>query len=313
MKHCLVTGGAGFIGSHLVEGLLEKGCRVRVLDDFSSGRRAYLPEAGSALEIVEGDVRDAQTVQEAVRGVDTVFHQAALASVPRSVEDPWATHDVNVNGTLRLLAASAAAKVQKFVVAASSAAYGDSPELPKRETMVPRPQSPYGASKLAQEQYATAFYGSFGMETVALRYFNVFGPRQAVDSPYAAAIPRFFAAALAQRPAQIFGDGEQTRDFVFVADVVRANLMAAQAPRTHGAVLNVAGGRGISVRELETEIRRLCQSPTLPEQKPERRADIRHSVADVSLIESTIGWKAHVSLQEGLRQSLAWYQANREI
>ena len=308
MKRCLVTGGAGFIGSHLVEGLLDKGCFVRVLDNFSFGHEAYLPVRHPSLEVVHGDVRDRTAVKAVLEGVDTVFHQAALASVPASIDDPWETHDVNVNGTLHLLRACVDAGVKKVVVAASSAAYGDDPRTPKVESMAVHPLSPYAVSKLAQEQYATAFCASYGLETVSLRYFNVYGPRQGADSQYAAVIPSFFSRALGGKACEIYGDGSQTRDFVFVHDVVRANILAAQTPKTQGAVINIAGGQGVSISQLEAEIRKLSGSRAEVIRHPARVGDILHSVADISKAAARIGWRPHVPFEEGLRLSLAWYR-----
>ncbi len=250
MTVCLVTGGAGFIGSHLVEALLGRGHTVRVLDNFSTGDPANLAQVREQVRVFDGDITDLTTVQAAVQGVEVVFHQAALASVPRSVADPLATHHACVNGTLHVLLAARDAGVRRVVYAASSSAYGNSERLPKCESDPTLPLSPYAAAKLAGEQYCAAFSEVYGLETVRLRYFNVFGPRQSPDSPYAAVIPRFIEAMTAGRSPVIHGDGQQSRDFTFVADVVQANLLAAEAPGVSGQVYNIACGRRTSLLEL---------------------------------------------------------------
>src|SRR5262245_43499883 len=257
MAACLVTGGAGFIGSHLVEALVTRGYSVRVLDNLSTGSAANLARVRRDVELIQGDLTDLNTVREAVRDTELVFHQAALASVPRSVADPLSTHQACVNGTLHVLLAAREAGVRRIVYAASSSAYGASTKLPKQETDPTLPLSPYAAAKLAGEQYCAAFTEVYGLETVRLRYFNVYGPRQSPDSPYAAVIPLCLRAMLAGRGPRIHGDGRQSRDFTFVADVVRANLLAAEAPGVAGAVYNIACGRRTSLLDLVVKINAL--------------------------------------------------------
>lgn len=305
---CLVTGGAGFIGSHIAEALVRRGDQVTVLDDLSSGKKENLKEVWREIRFIQGDVADAKIAAEAVKGIDLVFHQAAIGSVPRSVETPMASHHANATGTLQMLIASRDAKVKCFVNAASSSAYGDTPELPKRETMPPGPMSPYAAAKLAQESYCRAFSASYGMRTVSLRYFNVYGPRQDPESQYAAVVPKFFHAFLRNESPTIYGDGEQTRDFTFVKDVVDANLKASEFESASGEIFNIAGGKRISVNQLARIIAKLTDSKVIPKQVEPRPGDIRHSLADVSLAERQLGWKSTTPLEEGLRICLEWYR-----
>lgn len=315
MKKCLVTGGAGFIGSHLSQALLNKGYYVRVLDNFFSGKRENLKELenNECFELLEGDLRDDSAIKRAVEGIDTVFHQAALGSVPRSVEDPLTTHEVNVSGTLKLLWASKNAGVRRFVNAASSSAYGETAELPKKESMLPSPLSPYAVSKLAQEHYCHAFFKSYGFETVALRYFNVYGPRQDPKSQYAAVVPKFFDAYLSGRSPDIYGDGEQTRDFTYVDDVVSANILASESNDAVGGTYNIAGGRQISINELSNKILKVLEVSGSPKYQSKRPGDIRDSLADISLSYKTIGWSPKVSLEDGLMKTSLWYrQYHRE-
>jgi UDP-glucose 4-epimerase len=300
----LVTGGAGFIGSNLVAALTSRGEAVRVLDNLSTGRWGLMRRVVSRPELVDaitGDIRDAAAVARAVEGVETVFHLAALGSVPRSLEDPAETDRVNVGGTVVVLDQARRMKVRKVVFAASSAAYGDSPTLPKREDMPPSPLSPYAVSKLSGENYLRVFAALYGLETISLRYFNVFGPNQLPDGAYAAAIPRFVHAALTGAPITIFGDGEQTRDFCFVEDVLRANLLAAEAPRKfNGEVINVAGGRRITLNELVREIGRALGKPLQVRHHEPRPGDVRHSLADVARAKELIGFEASVRWEEGI-------------
>ena len=276
----LVTGGAGFIGSHLVEALLARSRRVRVLDDFSSGRREFLPD-DPALEVVTGDIRDPEAVRRAVAGVEVIFHEAALRSVPRSVEDPYSYHDVNVTGTMRLLLAAREAGVRRLVFASSSSVYGDQPVQPLHEEMRPRPISPYGASKLIGEHYCANFSRHYGLPTVALRYFNVFGPRQDPNSEYAAVVARFILAARRGVPLEIHGDGKQTRDFTYVSNVVDANLAAAEAPPGGGHVFNVACGERLSVLDIAARLEEVL-GRTLPRRHtPPRPGDVRDTLADI--------------------------------
>jgi len=302
----LVTGGAGFIGSNLVETLLAQGERVRVLDNFATGRRENLEPFVGKFELTEGDLRDFDQVREAVDGVDYVLHQGALGSVARSVDDPVTSNAVNVDGTINLLIASRDAGVKRVVYAASSSAYGDTPTLPKREDMAPQPKSPYAVSKLAGEHYCRAFYSVYGLETVALRYFNVFGPRQNPLVRYAAVIPLFLSALLADEPPVLEGDGQQTRDFTFIGDCVRANLLACTAPKAPGETINIAGGqeRGIiSVLRLAQEI---TGKPIEPVQNPSRPGDVRRSLADITKARQLLGWEPQVPFEEGLRRTAEW-------
>jgi UDP-glucose 4-epimerase len=300
----LVTGGAGFIGSHLVDGLVADGGRVRVLDDLSTGSEANLAGVRDRIEFVRGDLLDEKTVQRALEGVEVVFHQAAIPSVPRSIADPLRTNAVNVDGTLLLLEMARRAGVRRLVYAASSSAYGDSETLPKLESMPPQPLSPYALQKYAGEVYCRLFTELYGLETVALRYFNVFGPRQNPDSPYAAVVPLFIRACLNGEPATIHGDGEQSRDFTYVGDAVRANLLAARSPGAAGRVLNVAGGRRITLNELLRTLQEITGSRVAPVHTPARVGDVRHSLADIGLARSLLAYEPRVALDAGLRATV---------
>lgn len=306
----LVTGGAGFIGSHIVEALVRRGDRVRVLDNLSTGTRANLTPFGSAVELVEADLVDARAVAQAVAGVDVVFHEAALASVPRSVEAPLDTHAACVTGTVNLLDAARRAGVRRIVYAASSSAYGDQPTSSKRETDLPAPISPYGAAKLAAEIYCQAFAATYGLETVCLRYFNVFGPRQDPDSPYSAVIPLFITALLSGRRPIVYGDGGQSRDFTFVANVVHGNLLAADAPaeEVSGRVINVANGRTTSLVQLLVELNRLLGTDVQPIHEPPRVGDVRESLADITQARLRLNYEPQVGFEEGLRRSIDYYR-----
>jgi UDP-glucose 4-epimerase len=303
----LVTGGAGFIGSHLVDGLLADGWRVRVLDDLSTGSEANLAGARGRIEFVRGDLLEEKTVQRALEGVEVVFHQAAIPSVPRSIADPLRTNAVNVDGTLLLLELARRAGVRRVVFAASSSAYGDSEVLPKVETMPAQPLSPYALQKYVGEVYCRLFTDLYGLETVALRYFNVFGPRQNPDSPYAAVVPLFIRSCLTGRPATIHGDGGQSRDFTYVGDAVRANLLAARAPGAAGRVLNVAGGRRITLNELLRTLQEITGSRVAPVHTPARLGDVRHSEADIGLARRLLGYEPRVALGDGLRATVAGF------
>ncbi len=308
-KLTLVTGGAGFIGSHLVDALLEKGARVRVLDDLSSGRRENLGGVLSRIEFVEGDIRDLETCRRACEGAAFVFHQAARGSVPRSMSDPATTISVNVAGTANVFAAAREAKVARVVYASSSSVYGDSQNLPKREGEEGRPLSPYALSKVMNEQLADVFVRCFGMQFVGLRYFNVYGPRQDPDGPYAAVIPRFFKSCLAGEAPVIYGDGEQSRDFTYVSDAVAANLAAAEAPGLAGGpVYNVAGGRRTTVNELATLVREVSGSGLAAEHVAPRPGDIPHSLADLGRVMASLGWMPRVALPEGLAMATTHYR-----
>jgi UDP-glucose 4-epimerase len=305
----LVTGGAGFIGSHLVEGLFQQGWRVRVLDDFSSGFEENLAASRDRIDLLRGDVRDPVLLARAVLGADVVFHQAAIASVPRSVEEPFETHDVNLNGTVRLLEAARDAGVRRVVFAASAAIYGEGGELPKREEMPPAPASPYALQKYAGECYCSYFSLFHGLETASLRYFNVYGPRQSPSSAYASVIPLFVRACLEREMARIDGDGEQTRDFVFVGDVVRANLLAADAAQVSGTTINVASGRSTSVNELLARIQEITGVHVPPKHSEARPGDVRHSRADIGRARERLGFEPQTTLQEGLRDTVEHSQS----
>jgi UDP-N-acetylglucosamine/UDP-N-acetyl-alpha-D-glucosaminouronate 4-epimerase len=309
----LVTGGAGFIGSHLVEGLLAVGARVRVLDDFSTGSRANLAPFQGRIEVHEASITDADACARACAGMDYVLHEAALPSVARSVTDPGATHDVCATGTLNMLRGAHAAGVKRLVYAGSSSAYGDTPTLPKREDMASSPRSPYAVAKLAGEHYAQVFPRLFGLETVVLRYFNVFGPRQDPASPYSAVIPLFITAALEGRGPVIHGDGGQTRDFTYVENVVDANLRACAAAGEEvvGGVFNVGCGERISVVELWRRIRDILGVDLEAEHRPPRPGDVRDSLADLTRIRKHLGYAVRVPLTEGLRRTADWVRAGR--
>jgi UDP-glucose 4-epimerase len=305
MARYLVTGGAGFIGSNICEELVALGDDVRVLDDLSTGKRENLAHLGARVELVVGDVRDVGMLRDVVSGCDFVLHQAAVASVPRSVAEPLLTDEVNVHGTLNVLMAARDAGVKRVVVASSCAVYGDDPELPKRETLRAWPTSPYAVSKLATEQYARVASDLLGIEAVALRYFNVFGPRQDPAGDYAAVVPKFLERMLNGKPPIIFGDGGQTRDFVYVHDVVRANLAACVAPGGAGAVCNVASGRRVNVRDLARMVATAVGSDLEAVHEPARAGDILHSVADISYTAERLGWRPAMDLTEGLRRTAA--------
>jgi len=303
----LVTGGAGFIGSHLVEGLLERGESVRVLDNFSTGRRENLAGFMDRIKLIEGDLNDADALSEAIEGVEVVYHEAALASVPRSVANPIATNRANVDGTVALLWAAKEAGVRRVVFAASSSAYGDSPEFPKTEGIVPQTLSPYAASKVACEMYMQAFGECYELETVRLRYFNVFGPRQDPASQYAAAIPLFITAILEGRSPIVYGDGEQSRDFTYVRNVVRANLLAADAPGAPGRVFNIGCGSSVSVNRVIAEIKRIVGKEVPSDYQPPRVGDVRNSEADITLAREVLGYEPEVSFEEGLGETVEFF------
>jgi nucleoside-diphosphate-sugar epimerase len=300
----LVTGGAGFIGSNLVRALLERGNQVRVLDNFATGRRENLVDIAGDVELVEGDLRSYERVHTAVRGTEVVFHLGALGSVPRSVQDPLTTTAVNVDGTLNVLLAARDEGVARIVSASSSSVYGDGGTFPRVETQAPDPISPYGVAKLAAERFCVSFHRVYGLEAVALRYFNVFGPRQDPNSQYAAVIPLFVRAVHEGRPVTIHGNGEQSRDFTYVANIVEANILAASAPGAAGRVLNVAAGTSATVNEVADSIGRLLDRPVLREYAPPRPGDVDRSWADVSLAREVIGFETKTDLEEGLRLTI---------
>jgi nucleoside-diphosphate-sugar epimerase len=304
----LVTGGAGFIGANIVHALVAAGQRVRVLDNLATGRAHNLRDLDGKLDFRNGDVCEPTAVREVVRGVRCVLHLAALPSVPGSVEDPAGSNAVNLTGTLNVLLAARDAKVGRVVFSSSSAVYGDSPELPKREGMPPAPLSPYAVQKLAGEYYARIFHDLYGLETFCLRYFNVFGPRQNPASQYAAVVPLFIRAALRGAAPVIYGDGRQTRDFVFVEDVVRANLRCCAAPaQAAGAVYNIAAGSRMSVRELAETVIRVIGTSVEPRYEPPRTGDIQDSQADISRARDVLQWTPQVAFEAGLQRTVEWF------
>jgi nucleoside-diphosphate-sugar epimerase len=307
----LVTGGAGFIGSHIAERLLAQGERVRILDDMSTGLRSTLDDLqqrfGATLEVIEGDVADEATSRRAMAGVAFVFHQAALASVPRSLADPLATNRANVAGTLTLLQAAREAGVRRFIYAASSSVYGDTPTLPKVETMPPAPLSPYALSKYVGEEYARLYAEHFGLETVALRYFNVFGPRQDPNSPYSAVIPLFLKSLLRGEPPVVHGDGEQTRDFTYIANVVDANLAACRAAGATGCY-NIACGEQISLLQILDRLQAILGTRIAPRHEAPRAGDVRHSRADIARAQRDFDYRPAVALAEGLEATVAYFR-----
>lgn len=312
MGKYLVTGGAGFIGSHLTTRLVEDGHSVRVLDNLSTGSRGNLSHLGNRFEFAEGDLTDRERVGQAVEGVEVVFHQAALASVPRSIERPLETHDACVTGTVVLLDACRHAGVRRVVYAASSSAYGNQPQLPKHEAQIPRVLSPYAAAKMAGELYAEAFASCYELETVRLRYFNVFGPRQDPGSPYSAVIPLFVSALLSARQPTVFGDGTQSRDFTYVDNVVEANIQAARAEGVSGEVYNIACGESLTVLDLLKDICAIMDKPFNPVFAPPRPGDVKHSRADISAAAAELGYQVRVDLSDGLRRTVAWYVEQAE-
>jgi len=308
MRRFLVTGGAGFIGSHLATALIERGDPVRVLDNFSTGHRHNLEHLGDRVEVIEGDVLDPAVVARAVAGVDCVYHQAALASVPRSVEAPLETNAACVTGTLNVLDAARRGGVRRVVYAGSSSAYGDQAGRAKRETDLPAPLSPYAAAKLAGEHYCHACTRTYGLETVVIRYFNVFGPRQDPASEYSAVIPLFVTTMLAGRRPTIYGDGRQSRDFTYVANVVRGNLLAADAPAAAGQTINVACGDEINLLQLVSAINRVLGTHLEPVHADPRPGDVRHSRADIARARQLLGYEPRIDFDEGLQRSIAFYR-----
>jgi UDP-glucose 4-epimerase len=308
MRTILVTGGAGFIGSHIATALVERGDRVRVLDNLSTGFKANLAGIIDRIEFIEGDLLDEKAVAKAVDGVDCVFHEAALASVPRSVANPLASHAHCVTGTVTLLNAARLAKVRRVVYAASSSAYGDQPYCSKREIDLPAPLSPYAAAKLACEYYCQAFTATYGLETVAIRYFNVFGPRQDPNSEYSAVIPRFITAMLSGKQPVIYGDGGQSRDFTFVANVVKANLLAADAPGVGGRMFNAANGKSTDLLTLIRLLNEFLGLSVKPIHEPARVGDVRESLADITNARKFLKYEPEVDFEEGLRRSIEYYK-----
>ncbi len=312
MGKYLVTGGAGFIGSNLVRYVLAQGHEVVVLDNFATGKRENMSDFIDRVEFVEGDIRDRPAVDRALGGCDAIFHEAALGSVPRSVEDPATSHDVNVNGTLAVLDAARDAGVRRVVFAASSSAYGDREESPKHEAMVPLPVSPYAASKVACECYLRAYAACYGMETVSLRYFNVFGPYQDPEGAYAAVIPAFVSKLLRKQAPIVYGDGGQSRDFCYINNVCEANWLAAHAPAEvcDGAVINIACNAAVTLNQILDQLRQLMNVDAEAEYTDPRAGDVRDSLADISLAKKLIGYEPKVQFAEGLTRAIDWYTAN---
>ena len=308
MATYLVTGGAGFIGSNIVHQLVARGEAVRVLDNFSTGRRENLAGVADRIELIEGDLRDPDPCRRAVDGVDYVLHQGAIPSVQRSVDDPFTTNDANITGTLNLLIAARDAGVRRVVYASSSSVYGDSPTLPKHETMTPRPKSPYAVSKLTAEYYCQVFTEVYGLETVSLRYFNVFGPRQDPTSHYAAVIPIFITALLQGQPVTVHGDGLQSRDFTYVSNNVEANLLAATAPDVSGGIFNIACGKRYTLLELLDVLSNIIEVKVEKVHTEPRPGDVRHSLASISQAEAQLGYQMSLDFEEGLRRTVAWYR-----
>jgi len=308
MNKYLVTGGAGFIGSHIAEELIKRGHDVRIIDNFLTGKRENIASFLDNIEFIEGDIRDVDTCRQSLEGVDFVLHQAALPSVPRSIEDPILTSEINIEGTLNLLVASRDAGIKKFVFASSTAVYGDDPRLPKEEGMEGTPLSPYAVSKITGEKYCQVFSQIYDLPTICLRYFNVFGPRQDPFSQYAAVVPNFITKMLKGESPTIFGDGEQSRDFTYVSNVVGANLLAAEAQNVSGEIFNIACGERITVNSLAIKINELLGKDISPVHDEPRPGDIGHSLADISKARKMLKYEPLVSLDEGVEKTIRWYQ-----
>ncbi|HYV81957.1 MAG TPA: SDR family oxidoreductase [Pyrinomonadaceae bacterium] len=308
----LVTGGAGFIGSHIAAALMASGARVRVLDDLSTGHRENLEEIGGDLDFIQGSVADEALLHKVLDGVEVVFHEAAIPSVPRSVEAPKQTHVASVDGTFSLLLAARDQRVKRVVYAASSSAYGDQPTLPKSEQMLPDPLSPYAVAKLVGEYYCQVFTRVYGLETVSLRYFNVFGPRQDPGSQYSGVVSRFISSLLSGERPVIYGDGEQSRDFTYIDNVVTANLSAATSEGASGKVINVANGQRITLNELLAELKDLTGKQDVTAEYLEPRVgDVKHSLADITLARQFLGYESKVGLREGLQRTIDWWKSSR--
>lgn len=303
----LVTGGAGFIGSNLVTTLLERGQEVRVLDNFTTGRMANLSPVLSDIELIDGDIRDFWTCLDAVRDCDYVLHQAALPSVPRSVANPQTTNRINIGGILNMLEAARRQKVKRFVFASSSSVYGDTPTLPKIESMPPNPMSPYATTKLTGEFYCRNFLDLYGLPTVCLRYFNIFGPRQDPNSDYAAVVPKFITALLNGRRPTVFGDGEQSRDFTYIENAVAANLLACESESAPGGVYNVACGDRFTLNQLFNALQGIIGSSVKPVYTDERAGDIKHSLADIQAAKTGLGYNPRIDFKQGLAKTVEWY------
>ncbi len=310
MEKFLVTGGAGFIGSNICRRLVAEGCFVRVVDNLLTGKRSNLDGVIDKIEFVEGDMGDESVARAVVKGVDVILHEGALPSVPRSVDEPELTHKHCVDATFTLLMAARDAGVKRFVYAASSSAYGDTPTLPKVETMATSPLSPYAVGKLVGEYYCSVFAKVFGLETISLRYFNVFGPYQDPTSQYAAAIPAFVTGILKDQPPTIYGDGEQSRDFTYIDNVVQANLCAARAKKTNGEVVNIACAEKITVNEIIAMINEMVGKNVVPIYAPARAGDVKHSLADITAARELIGFEPVVLFRDGLERAITWYRDN---
>ncbi len=310
MEKFLVTGGAGFIGSNISRRLVAEGCFVRVVDNLLTGKRSNLEGVIEKIDFVEGDMGDEEVARTVVRDVDVILHEGALPSVPRSVDEPELTHKHCVDATFTLLMAARDAGVKRFVYAASSSAYGDTPTLPKVETMATSPLSPYAVGKLVGEYYCSVFAKVFGLETISLRYFNVFGPYQDPTSQYAAAIPAFVTAILKDQPPTIYGDGEQSRDFTYIDNVVQANLCAARAKKTNGEVVNIACAEKVTVNEIIAMINEMVDRNVKPIYAPARAGDVKHSLADITAARELIGFEPVVLFRDGLQKAIAWYRDN---
>jgi nucleoside-diphosphate-sugar epimerase len=308
----LVTGGAGFIGSHIAAALIDRGARVRVIDDLSTGHRENLAEIGGDIDFIQASLTDPKALSRALQNVEWVFHEAAIPSVPRSVAQPVETHEASVNATFSLLLAAREHKIRRLVYAASSSAYGDQPELPKREDMRPDPLSPYAVAKLVGEYYCQVFSRVYGLETVSLRYFNVFGPRQDPGSQYSGVISRFIDALLNEEQPTIYGDGEQSRDFTYISNVVDANLKAAESDAAVGQVINIATGQRVTINQVFEMLKRLTGRSNLQAKyAPTRTGDVRDSLADLSLARSLLEYEPRVQLEDGLRSTIDWWTSSR--
>ncbi len=314
MARVLVTGGAGFIGSNLTEALLKKGYSVRVLDNFSTGKRENLifNETYSSLEMIEGDIRDLTLCQRATRDIEYVFHQAALPYVQKSVEDPLTSNSVNVEGALNILLSARDAGVKRLIYASSCAIYGDDPTVPKREEMPPNPLSPYALQKYIGEKYCRLFSQLYGLETVSLRYFNIFGPKQDPTSTYSAVIPRFIGALLEGKPPVIFGDGEQSRDFTYIDDVVQANLLAMSAVHLNGEAINIACGKSMSLNQLLNILKEIVRSKVLPIYEEPRKGDVKHSLAEIHKGKQFLNYEPKVDIEVGLKKTVEYFQRLRK-